>query len=103
LFPLALAGVEVDATRRLRQAVMTHTAADARGRTFSLIKLATLESGENPGPEAWATARQAVAAATGLRSGRALDCRGDLAKVLRQSPAALARAADAMANGACAA
>jgi hypothetical protein len=82
LFPLALANEQVDAMRRLRFAVDTHNAADTRGRTFSLIKLATLEVHETPVPEAYETAREAIKATGQLRSGRALDYLGDLGRVL---------------------
>jgi hypothetical protein len=85
LFPLALAGGRVDAAQRLRRAVDMHNATDIRGRTFSLVKLATLEVRHTPGAEAYATTRQAIAAVAGLRSGRALDYLGDLGRVLRRT------------------
>jgi hypothetical protein len=84
LYPLALAGGNVDAVRRLRLAVDKHKAADTRGRTFSLVKLATLEVRHEPGPAAYETAQQAIIAVAGLRSGRALDYLGDLGRVLRR-------------------
>jgi hypothetical protein len=83
LFPLALADVDVDAVRRLRAAVELHSAADTRGRTFSLIKLATLEVHQDSGPNALQIAREAIAATAQLRSGRALDYLDDLTRVLR--------------------
>jgi hypothetical protein len=83
LFPLALTNVQVDAVGRLCLAVDMHSAADTRGRTFSLIKLATLEIHENPAPKAYLRAREAIAATANLRSGRALDYLNDLCKALR--------------------
>jgi hypothetical protein len=85
LFPLALSGVEVDAVDRLRRAVDLHNPADTRGRTFSLTKLATLQVRHDPGPAAYAVARESVAAVAGLRSGRAFDYLGDLGRVLRKA------------------
>jgi hypothetical protein len=85
LFPLALAGVEVDAVRRLRLAVEEHSTADTRGRTFSLIKLATLEVRQSPGSQAYRRAQEAITATAGLRSGRALDYLSDLRRVLRDT------------------
>lgn len=85
LFPLALADEKVDAIRRLHFAVDKHSAADTRGRTFSLIKLATLEVHENPRPGAYEMAREAIAATAHLRSGRALDYLGDLGRILRST------------------
>jgi len=85
LYPLALSGASVDAVERLRRAVDTHDAADARGRAFSLTKLATLAVRHEPGAEAYATAQRAITAVAGLRSGRALDYLSDLGRVLRRT------------------
>jgi hypothetical protein len=92
LYPLAFAGIKVDAVRRLRMAVDLHDEADHRGRVFSLIKLATLEVRHEPGDAAYATARSAIAAVADLRSGRALDYLGDLGRALRRSGVDEARA-----------
>ncbi|MDG4756262.1 hypothetical protein O7630_35530 [Micromonospora sp. WMMD718] len=92
LFPLALAGIKVDAVRRLRLAVDMHDPADTRGRVFSLIKLATLEVRHEPGPTSFATAQEAITAVAGLRSGRALDYLNDLGRALRREGSDDARA-----------
>lgn len=84
LFPLALAGADVDAEQRLAQAVELHAPEDTRGRTFSLTKLATLQVRHQPGPIAYANAREAITAVAELRSGRALDYLNDLGRVLRR-------------------
>ncbi|MDT5034492.1 MAG: hypothetical protein QOC94_4663 [Actinoplanes sp.] len=85
LYPLALAGADVDAIRRLRLAVSLHNSADNRGRVFSLIKLATLEVRHEPGKRGLETAGEAVTAAEDLRSGRALDYLSDLGRALRRT------------------
>lgn len=90
LYPLALAGVEVDgevvdAEQRLRKAVDKHAPTDTRGRTFSLVKLATLQVRHAPGAPAYETASSAIAAVAELRSGRALDYLNDLGRVLRRT------------------
>jgi hypothetical protein len=82
LFPLALADVQTDAISRLRTAVQTHSASDTRGRTFSLIKQATLEVHENPGLDSYRKASEAIDSTVQLRSGRALDYLRDLGRVL---------------------
>lgn len=84
LYPLALSGVDVDAARRLREAVELHNEADNRGRVFSLVKLATLQSRHEPGAVAYATAAEATTAVAALRSGRAFDYLGDLGRTLRR-------------------
>ena len=84
LYPLALAGADVDAARRLREAVDLHDEADNRGRVFSLVKLATLRVRHEPGGPAYATAAEAITAVAGLRSGRAFDYLGDLGRTLRR-------------------
>ena len=96
LFPLALGGADVDAERRLSEAVDQHSPTDTRGRTFSLVKLATLQVRNEPGKRAYAVAAQARSAVVELRSGRALDYLNDLGRVLRRdgSEEAAALAAD---------
>jgi hypothetical protein len=84
LYPLALAGADVDAAERLAKAVQLHNPADTRGRTFSLTKLATLQVASEPGPFAYANVREAIAAVAGLRSGRAQDFLAELGRVLRR-------------------
>ncbi|GAA0708150.1 hypothetical protein GCM10010199_02860 [Dactylosporangium roseum] len=84
LYPLALADPDIDAARRLRLAVDRHDPADTRGRTFSLVKLATLDVRHAPGGTSYATARTAITAVAQLRSGRALDFLADLGRVLRR-------------------
>lgn len=85
LYPLAIQGHAVDAEARLRRAVDTHRPTDTRGRTFSLVKLATVQATREPGEEAYRTAREAVAAVRDLRSGRAYDYLDDLRRALRKA------------------
>ena len=85
LYPLALAGKDVDAEHRLRRAVDTHLATDTRGRTFSLVKLATIQAKREPDAAALTTAREATKAVQELRSGRAFDYLADLGNALRRS------------------
>lgn len=85
LYPLALAGRNVDAVRRLRLAIELHDVSDARGKAFSVIKLATLQTQLDSAESASPAVAAAIAAVKRLRSGRALDYLGDLGRILRRT------------------